>query len=64
MSKVKILLDKSPNFIEECPFMISDTYGCRIDGCECHCVWYFHDSQNFDFSQCPYCKTFIKQDYE
>lgn len=66
MSKANILLDKKPNGFDECPFgeLFSMSYRCRIDDTECHCLWYFHDQQNFDFSKCPYCKTFRKQDYE
>ena len=67
MSKAKILIDKTPDGFDECPFGLlkSMSYRCRVDDCECHCLLYFHDSQIFYFDKCPYCKVFKQeQDYE
>ena len=57
MARVKILLESSPMYADECPFYRFKAQECHIDGCQCACLWEFHQSQNFDFSKCPYCKA-------
>ena len=55
MAAVKILLDSSPMYAEECPFFKFKAHECRINGCTCSCLWHFNDSENFDFGRCPFC---------